>query len=132
MADSAMIPASEVRSFRQLTLWQEAMDLAVRVHLATRTLPDTERFELGREMRRSASSIPSNVAEGFSRHSRSAYRLHVAFGLGSTSEVSTQIELAQRLSYFADSLADDLLARCETVGRLGQGLWRALRPLRSR
>lgn len=70
MADSAIVPSSKVRNFRELRLWQEAMDLAVLVHQAAENLPHSERFELGREMRRSATSVPSNVAEGFSRHSR--------------------------------------------------------------
>lgn len=132
MAKSAIIPSAEVRNFRDLVLWQEAMDLAVRIHQAAAKLPSSERFELGREMRRSATSIPSNVAEGFSRHSRKTYRLHVAVALGSTAEVETQIELAQRLSYLTKELVEDLLERCATVARIGQGLWRSLRPRRSR
>ena len=132
MAKSAIIPSTEVRNFRDLVLWQEAMDLAVRVHQAAAKLPASERFELGREMRRSATSIPSNVAEGFSRHSRKVYRLHVAIALGSTAEVETQLELAQRLSYLTKPLVEGLLERCATVARIGQGLWRSLRPRRSR
>jgi four helix bundle protein len=132
MASSAIVPSAQVRSFRQLRLWQEAMDLAVLVHEAARKLPTSERYELGREMRRSATSIPSNVAEGFSRHSRKAYRFHVAVALGSTAEVETQLELAQRLSYLAKDFVDELLERCATVARIGQGLWRSLRPPRSR
>jgi four helix bundle protein len=97
------------------------MDLAVLVHEAARKLPTSERYELGREMRRSATSIPSNVAEGFSRHSRKAYRFHVAVALGSTAEVETQLELAQRLSYLAKDFVDELLERCATVARIGQG-----------
>ncbi len=132
MADSAIVPASQVRSFRDLVLWQDAMALAVLVHHAAATLPQAERFELGREMRRSSTSIPSNVAEGFSRHSRKTYRLHVAVALGSNAELQTQIELAARLSYLATDVVEDLLERCATVGRIGQGLWRSLKPKRSR
>jgi len=132
MSKSAIVPSAEVRNFRQLLLWQEAMDLAVRIHQAAAKLPSSERFELGRELRRSATSIPSNVAEGFSRHSRKVYRQHVAIALGSTAEVQTQLELAQRLSYLAKELVEDLLEDCETVARIGQGLWRSLRPKRSR
>ncbi|HUL71714.1 MAG TPA: four helix bundle protein [Vicinamibacterales bacterium] len=132
MAKSAIVPSAQVRNFRQLKLWQEAMDLAVLVHQAAGRLPASERFELGREMRRSATSIPSNVAEGFSRHSRKAYRLHVAIAVGSTAEVETQLELALRLSHLATDLVEDLLERCATVARIGQGLWRSLRPSRPR
>ena len=127
MADFAMTPASEVRSFRQLLAWQRAVDLAVDVHRATRLLPAFEKFELGRELRRSAVSIPSNVAEGFNRHSRPAYRSHVAIALGSTGELDTQLEVGLRLDYFEVSLAEKLFQSSETVGRLLQGLWRSLK-----
>jgi four helix bundle protein len=132
MANSAIVPSAEVRNFRQLKLWQDAMELAVLVHKAAATLPRTERVELGRELRRSATSVPSNVAEGFSRHSRKAYRLHVAVAIGSNAELETQLELAQRLSYLANEPVEDLLERCATVARIGQGLWQSLRPKGSR
>src|SRR5688572_6960531 len=100
MADSAMLPSADVRSFRDLIAWQYAVKLAVDVYRIAGSLPGSERFELGRELRRSAISIPSNVAQGFNRHSRAVYRVHVAIALGSTAELETQIELATRLEYF--------------------------------
>jgi len=131
MAKSAMVPANEVRSFRDLLLWQEAMDLAVDVHRAARLLPADERYELGREIRRSSTSIPSNVSEGFNRHSRKAHRSHIAISLGSTGELETQVELVRRLDLLEPLLVNSLLERCGTVGRLGQGLWRSLKPIKS-
>jgi four helix bundle protein len=73
------------------------MDLAVSLHNAAATVPDFERWELARDLRKTARSIPANVAEGFNRRSRAAYRLHVAIGLGSQAELETQVELALRL-----------------------------------
>ena len=126
MEKTAMLPASEVRSFRQLLVWQQAMELTVEVHKAVRVLPPSERFELSRELRRSAVSIPSNVAEGFNRHSQAAYRSHVGIALGSTGELETQIEIGRRLDYFDAAQADKLLCSVDRVGRLLQGLWRSL------
>jgi len=54
MAEFAITPGCEVRSFRQLLAWQRAVDLAVDIHRATHSLPAFEKFELGRELRRSA------------------------------------------------------------------------------
>src|SRR4051812_43047572 len=88
-----------IRNFRDLQVWQFAMDLTLEVHRAAALLPAEQRFELARELRRSAVSIPSNIAEGFVRHSRPSYRLHVAIALGSTAELETQIEIAVRLAY---------------------------------
>jgi four helix bundle protein len=126
MADSSITPAAQVRSFRQLLVWEEAVELSVRVHQATALLSAEHRFELGRELRRSSISVPSNIAEGFNRHSRRAYRAHVAVALGSDAELETQVEIAKRLRLMNDPLQAELLDRCTNVGRLLQGLWRSL------
>jgi len=130
MADSSITPAAQVRSFRQLLVWQEAIELSVRVHRAAIDLPQEHRFELGREIRRSSISVPSNVAEGFNRHSRKAYRAHVAIALGSDAELETQVEVAKRLELLTPDVHGDLLERCDLVGRLLRGLWRSLGPQR--
>jgi four helix bundle protein len=127
MANIAMIPSSEVRSFRDLTVWQEAMDLAVKVHKLAELLPEKHQYEIGRQLRRASTSIPSNVAEGFNRHSRKAYRAHVAIALGSAAELETVLELALRLSLLAKDVVDELIDHGSTVARLAQGLWRSLR-----
>ena len=103
------------------------MHLAVEVYQTASELPGNERFELGKELRRSAISVPSNIAEGFNRHSRASYRSHVAIALGSAGELETQVELAHRLGFLDIKLVNPLLESCGNVGRLAQGLWRALR-----
>jgi four helix bundle protein len=85
-------------SFRELIVWQKGMDLAEKVHRATRPFPSADLFTHGTQLPRAANSIPANVAEGFSRRSRRVYRAHVAIALGSTAEVQTQLELCRRLS----------------------------------
>ena len=127
MADSSMVPSDEVRSFRQLLVWQQAVELSVRVHQEAVTIPQEHRFELGREMRRSSISVPSNVAEGFNRHSRKAYRVHVSFSLGSDAELETQLVIAGRLGLLNARVHDELIDRCQSVARLLQGLWRSLK-----
>jgi four helix bundle protein len=126
MADLAKSSGPRYRSFRELTVWQEAMDLAVTVHGAARALPVHERYGLGQELRKTCRSIPSNVAEGFNRHSRAAYRLHIAIALGSQAELETQVELARRLEYLSELDTTRLLSSIAAVGQLLQGLWRAL------
>ena len=104
MADSAMVPAIKYAVFASCSSGREAVELCVQRSTGPRRLlPSEHRFELGREMRRSSISVPSNVAEGFSRHSRKAYRAHVAIALGSEAELATQIEIARRLAILPDS-----------------------------
>ena len=102
------------------------MELAVTVYGATKTLPDFERYGLSQELRKTCRSIPSNIAEGFNRRSRGAYRLHIAIALGSQAELETQVELARQLEYLSDRDSTSLLTSIAVVGQLLQGLWRAL------
>jgi four helix bundle protein len=102
------------------------MDLAEKIHRATRSFASEDLFTLGTQLRRAANSIPANVAEGFSRRSRGAYRAHVAIALGSQAEVETQLELCRRLLLVSQSLFRELQSLTEEVGRLLFGLWRSL------
>ena len=113
-------------SFRELVAWQKAMELAQAVHLACRSLPMDERFEMARQLKRSSSSIPANIAEGFSRRARGAYRSHVAIALGSQAEVQTHLELCRRLNLLNLTVIDELETKTDEVGRLLYGLWKAL------
>jgi four helix bundle protein len=92
-----------------------------------RLLPSTEQFELGRQMRRAAISIPSNIAEGHASGPRGRYLYHVRIALGSLAELDTQLELAVRLRFVP---ADRLVRIAEQVTRAGlllHGLARGLR-----
>ncbi len=113
-------------SFRELIVWQKAMDLAEGVHRDTQAMPKVDLWTLGTQLRRAANSIPSNVAEGFSRRSGRAYRAHVAVALGSQAEVQTQLEISARLSLIERRAVDELQTLATEVGRLLNGLWRSL------
>jgi len=116
----------EIRNYRDLEAWRQAVDLSVEIHRAVRILPQSERFEIGRELRRSGISIPSNVAEGFNRHAQRAYQNHVAIALGSTGEVDTQLVICERLEFLPVEVITRLLTQADRVGRLLQGLWQSL------
>ena len=115
-------------TFKELFAWQKGMDLAEGVHRATGMLTPTNLYGIGTQLRRAAVSVPSNVAEGFSRRSRRAYRNHVAIALGSQAEVQTQLELLHRLSLLPKSVLQTLQDIAAEVGRLLNGLWRSLAP----
>jgi len=86
-----------LRDFRDLLVWQRAMDLLVEVYAVTRVFPTEERFGLAAHCRRSADSIPSNIAEGYSRRHRAEYNRHLDIAYASTAELHTQLLAAQRL-----------------------------------
>jgi four helix bundle protein len=113
-----------VRTFRDLIAWQKSMTLARMIYRATMAMPADERFGLVSQMRRSAVSIPSNIAEGHARQSRADYLKHLRIARGSLAEVDTQYELATSLSMLShDQTLEDLL---QETDRVLQGLIRSL------
>jgi len=117
---------ARIESFRDLEAWQAAMMLTLECYRLTRLFPADERFGLVAQVRRSAVSIPSNVAEGHNRRSLSAYRNHVGIALGSQAEVDTQLEIATRLEYVTIERWNATRPLLDSVGRLLHGLHRAL------
>jgi four helix bundle protein len=103
---------------KDLILWRKAMDLAVLVHKSCTAFPRSETYGLGSQLRRAATSIPSNVAEGYARRSTKEfiYFLHVA--RGSMAELETQLLLAQSVGYLPASDVADLQDRIEEIGRI--------------
>jgi four helix bundle protein len=115
-----------IKSFRELLVWQKSMDLAVRCFKLARTLPRDAQAALGTELRRSAISIPSNVAEGFSRHSLGSYVNHLWIAHGSNAELETQLEVTGRLELAKPEVTQMLISDCQEVARMINGLVRSL------
>lgn len=90
---------SEIRNYRDLTVWQLGMDIAVRVYEVTRDFPADKKFGLTSQLRRAAASVPANIAEGHARSSTKDYVRFVAIAIGSLAETATFLELAGRLDY---------------------------------
>ena len=121
----------KISSFRQLLVWQKSMDLALRCYTTAHNLPKAEHTVLGYQIRKSAVSIPSNIAEGFSRHSTAFYIQHLWTSHASGAELETQLELARRAKFIGSDEADILIADVREVARMINGLVRSLeRPTR--
>lgn len=94
----------------------------------TETLPQREQFGLAQQLRRAAVSIPSNIAEGHSRHTRRAYLYHLSVALGSQAELETQLELTVRLGLTTTVAVSDCTLHAARVGRRLHALMHALEP----
>jgi four helix bundle protein len=121
-----------VHTYRDLEAWQRAMTLVERCYKETKGFPPDERFGLTGQLRRAAVSVPSNVAEGACRVTTGAFINHVSIALGSLAEAETCIEIALRLEYLPHGQAEALFEILGTVGRLLNGLLRALRSKQPR
>jgi four helix bundle protein len=111
-----------ITSFRDLLVWQKSMDLAVRCHRLAKRLPRDEQPVLGYQVRKSALSLPSNVAEGFARHSTAFYVQHLWTAHASGAELQSQLELGRRIEVVGQQEAEILIADAEEIGRMVHGL----------
>ena len=94
MSSSIAEPKEKIRSFKDLVIWQEAMELAKTIYTLTAALPRGEQYGLTAQMCRAVVSVPSNIAEGQARGHRAEYRQFLYIALGSLAELETQLLLA--------------------------------------
>jgi four helix bundle protein len=116
-----------VLQYQDLIVWQKAMDLVIRVYELSDGFPRRETFGLTNQLRRSAISIPSNIAEGQARQTTRDFLRFLSIAQGSSQELETQILIAFRLSYLKQHEKNELVGMLSEVGRLLSGLTRSLR-----
>jgi four helix bundle protein len=118
---------SEIKSYRDLKVWQEAMTLAEDSYRFSAEFPREELYGLVAQIRRAAVSIPANIAEGYGRNSAGSYVAFLRNAQGSLKELETHLILSERLKFASAEAAAQLLARCESIGRMLVGLVRGVR-----
>jgi four helix bundle protein len=116
----------KIKSHRDLIVWRKAMDLVVLVYKATESFPKHELYGLTNQIRRAASSVPANIAEGQGRRSKSEFRQFLGNARGSLLELDTHLELALRVNYLTAYQHERLREHLEEVGRILNGLLRSL------
>ena len=93
---------AEVKSYKDLLIWQKGIDLVVEVYKAVKTFPREELFALSDQIRRSSVSVPSNIAEGQARQHTAEFRQFLHVSLGSLAELDTQTIIANKLGYLSE------------------------------
>ncbi len=119
----------QIRDYRDLIVWKEAMDISELVYSFTRAFPREETFGIASQMRRAAVSIPSNIAEGFGRAQRRSFVQFLRIAQGSLKELETQTLLCGRIGFLTADEVAGLMSRCE---RLGKRLVQFVRSLERR
>ena len=99
---------SEIKSYRDLLIWQKGIAFVKRVYQETSHFPDSERYGLISQIRRAAISIPSNIAEGQARQHSGEFRQFLFIALGSIAEIETQIILSQELGFMDEQASKNL------------------------
>jgi len=110
-----------MRGHRDLIAWKKAMELVTQVYAATQVFPKEELYGLTSQLRRAAVSIPSNLAEGYSRNSRNELHHFVGQARGSLAEIETQVEIAGNLGYLSPGTCTELQLRVDEVGAAVDG-----------
>ena len=112
----------KIKSYKDLNIWKRSIELVEDVYKITKNFPKEEIYGLTSQLRRAAVSIPSNIAEGFTRVHNKEYRQFLYISLGSCAELNTQIIISSRLSYLSNEKANRTLNEIEEISKMIMGL----------
>lgn len=115
-----------IASYRDLEVWQKAMQLIVQSYRCTSALPRDERFGLTAQIRRAALSVATNIAEGHERRHLGDYLRHISFARASVAELETELIATERLGYARRRELAGLYLLCDEISRMLTGLRRSL------
>lgn len=117
----------DIRDFKDLIVWQKAMQLSVKVFWLTKKLPKEEMYGLTSQLRRSAVSVAANIAEGHARNSTGEYRQFLGIAKGSLAELETLLILAKEMAYFSPEVPAEIMDLIVECNRMLKKLMQALK-----
>lgn len=110
---------SEIKSYKDLLIWQKGIELTEKVYQLVKTFPNDELYALTSQIKRCSISIPSNIAEGYGRKSTKNYIQFLRISRGSLFELETQLIIAKKLNYITDEeIADTIFNLIEEEGKM--------------
>ena len=116
----------KIKSFKDLRIWQKGIEIVGDIYILTKNFPKEELFSLTSQLRRSAISIPSNIAEGFKRFHNKEYKQFLFITLGSCAELETQIIIAKELKYINENEETKLVEKLDHICRMTSSLIKKL------
>ncbi|MDP8261204.1 MAG: four helix bundle protein [Candidatus Kappaea frigidicola] len=117
-----------MKTFKDLKVWQKAHMLVLEIYKITRNFPNEEKFGLTSQLRRSASSVPANIVEGFKRKSKRDYSHFLNIADASLEETKYHIILSNDLNYLDEAVTNKVSSMCDEVGKMLYGLQNKLNP----
>jgi four helix bundle protein len=115
-----------IKSYRDLDVWQKAMDLVIECYRMTTKFPKNEIYGLSSQLQRASVSLPANIAEGHQRQHSKEFLQYLSIACGSLAEVETHIQIASRLGYVDENQVNNILDKTSEVGRMLYGLRRSI------
>jgi four helix bundle protein len=120
------VASDTVRSYKDLEVWQRAMQLAEDCYRATSEFPHDEIYGMTAQIGRAAVSIPANIAEGYGRDQTGSFIQFLRIAQGSTREIETHLILVGRVRLLRDDVRDSLLDDCERISKMLRSMIRSL------
>ncbi len=108
----------KIRNYKDLNIWKRSIELVKNIYEISNSFPKEELYVLTSQLRRTAISFPSNIAEGFSRFHNKEYRQFLYIALGSCAELETQIIIANYLKYLDDDRFNDIINESEVICKM--------------
>jgi four helix bundle protein len=121
------LPSPVLKSFKELEVWQRAHALVLQTYRVTGAFPDREKYGIVSQIRRSAASIPANIAEGFGRRATKELLQFLANANGSLEETRYFLILSRDLNYLKDQDFHEMDAHCSSVAQMISALGRSLK-----
>jgi four helix bundle protein len=118
----------KINSYKDLIVWRQAMDLAVTTYSLTKAWPKEELYGLTSQIRRSATSVAANIAEGYGRDNRGSYQQFLRIAQGSLKEFETHLQIAERIGPATHDQAYHMLLATEGIGKMLRQLIIKLAP----
>jgi four helix bundle protein len=115
-----------MNNYKELKVWQKSVDLSTKVYEITSGFPSSEIYGLTSQIRRSAISIPSNIAEGSGRGSNKEFLHFLSIGLGSAFELETQMIIAEKLNMLKKEDSEVILAEVNEIEKMIRGLQKSI------
>jgi four helix bundle protein len=110
--------AEKIKNFQDLRIWQKGIEVVKDIYILTKKFPKEELYGLTSQMRRSAVSVPSNIAEGFRRYHNKEYKQFLYITMGSCAELETQIVISHELNYLNDTDKIEIIEKLKYICRM--------------
>jgi len=108
----------KIRSYKDLEVWKKSIDIVTKIYKVTNSFPKDEIYSLVSQLRRSAVSIPSNIAEGWGRNKTKEYIQFLRIARGSLLELETQLIISNNLSYLNKQNMDNFLIKIKEINKM--------------
>lgn len=110
--------SGKIASYRDLKVWQSAIEISVACYEVTKAFPREEMYGLTGQIRRSSISIAANIAEGYGRENKGSFVQYLKIAQGSLKELETHLIISERVRLIAPGVLEELLEKCEENGRM--------------